>query len=231
MAGFANAATARAGSGQGVRTRGWLNFKWRGTHHRISLDRELGRHVDSRTAAEREATKIRAAILAGAFRAPAAPTASQPASVGLSLDEFAPLHIQRVAKASGKVTWKENGHRLARHPSGCLHWLAFLIGAQATPTLGHLLPPQHRAKALQWTDVNWRSARCPSVPRKPVPGRRDVLVCCRCLRGSRPCSTWRRRIRRADGILRRRSFGLCATRIRGIPTKVCYTSASSHRRP
>jgi integrase len=69
--------------------------------------------VDSRTAAESEATKIRAAILANAFRAPAAPTASQPASASLSLDEFAPVYIQRVAKASGKVTWKEDGHRLA----------------------------------------------------------------------------------------------------------------------
>jgi hypothetical protein len=46
-----------------------LNYKPKGgSHHRLSLDTELGRHIDSRSEAESEATKIRAAIVAGTFR-------------------------------------------------------------------------------------------------------------------------------------------------------------------
>ncbi|MEZ5290150.1 MAG: site-specific integrase [Vicinamibacterales bacterium] len=47
----------------------YFNFKWRGTHYRISLDRHLGRHVDSRSLAEDEAERIRVAIKAGTFGA------------------------------------------------------------------------------------------------------------------------------------------------------------------
>jgi len=46
-----------------------LNFKPRGgPHYQLSMDRELGRHIDSKSEAETEATHIRAAILAGTFR-------------------------------------------------------------------------------------------------------------------------------------------------------------------
>ncbi|PYR43349.1 MAG: hypothetical protein DMF95_26050 [Acidobacteria bacterium] len=60
-----------------VRFDSWfLNFKLRGgTHYRFSLDSETGRHIDTKSEAETEATKIRAAILAGTFRAkPQAPS-------------------------------------------------------------------------------------------------------------------------------------------------------------
>lgn len=52
---------------------GWhLNFKWQGHNHRVSLDRELGRHVDSKTVALEEAEKIWTAVRDGkaAERAP-----------------------------------------------------------------------------------------------------------------------------------------------------------------
>jgi integrase len=51
---------------------GWhLNYKPKGgPHYRISLDRELRRHVDSKSEAVKEALKIRVAIDEGTFRSP-----------------------------------------------------------------------------------------------------------------------------------------------------------------
>jgi integrase len=50
----------------------FLNFKPRGgPPYRLSLDRELGRRVESKSEAEAAATRIRAAILAGTFHASA----------------------------------------------------------------------------------------------------------------------------------------------------------------
>ena len=45
-------------------------FKWKGVHHRFSLDRQCGRHIDSRTEAEKEADQIRVAIREGRFGQP-----------------------------------------------------------------------------------------------------------------------------------------------------------------
>jgi hypothetical protein len=45
-----------------------INFKPRGgPHYRLSLDVECGRHIDSKTEAEKVATTIKAAIVAGTF--------------------------------------------------------------------------------------------------------------------------------------------------------------------
>lgn len=92
----------------------YFRFKPRGGHARwqFSLDGELGRHIGSKTEAEDEAAKIRAAIRAGTFRLGS--DAAQPrTSTGVTLDEFAPIFIDRVAKPSGKVTWRSDEHRLA----------------------------------------------------------------------------------------------------------------------
>ena len=45
-----------------------------GPSYRLSLDRELGRHIDSKTEAAREAARIKVDILAGRFGQPAART-------------------------------------------------------------------------------------------------------------------------------------------------------------
>src|SRR5687768_5934148 len=45
-------------------------FKWQGVHHRYSLDRLLPKPVRLKTEAEQEATRIRAEIQAGTFKAP-----------------------------------------------------------------------------------------------------------------------------------------------------------------
>lgn len=44
-----------------------FHFKWKGTHHRFSLDKHFDRHIDSKSEAEDEAAKIRIAIKAGTF--------------------------------------------------------------------------------------------------------------------------------------------------------------------
>ena len=46
-------------------------FKWSGVHHRFSLDKHLGRHIDNKTDAENEADNIRIAIREGRFGQPA----------------------------------------------------------------------------------------------------------------------------------------------------------------
>ena len=48
-----------------------FNFKWDDHHYRFSLDRHLGRHVDSKSEAEAEAEKIRREIREGRFGRPA----------------------------------------------------------------------------------------------------------------------------------------------------------------
>jgi integrase len=47
-----------------------FNYKWRGVHYRLSLDRELGKHIEGKTVAKREAERIRQEIRDGRFRAP-----------------------------------------------------------------------------------------------------------------------------------------------------------------
>ena len=47
---------------------GWhFNFSWEGVSHRVSLDRECGRHIDSKTEAETEADRLRGEIRSGVF--------------------------------------------------------------------------------------------------------------------------------------------------------------------
>ena len=65
-----------------------FSFKWQGTHYRFSLDRHLGRHVDSKTDAEREATNIKADIRAGRFGQPAARN-------GMTLRQLADTYLER----------------------------------------------------------------------------------------------------------------------------------------
>src|SRR5215204_2767968 len=54
----------------------YFNFKWKGHHYRFSLDKELGKPIDSKSKAEEEADRIRTLIRDGKFRAdmPAAET-------------------------------------------------------------------------------------------------------------------------------------------------------------
>ena len=93
-----------------------FNFKPRGgPPYRFSLDAELGRHISSKTEAEHEATRIKAAILAGTFRRVASVPISDLAGLSVTtLDQFAAIYLERVSKASGKASWKDDEHLLSK---------------------------------------------------------------------------------------------------------------------
>ena len=70
-----------------------FNFTWRGTVHRFSLDRHLGRPMNGRTDAETEAEKLRIAIREGKFGT------NQPQIASMTLRQLVALYTER-AKAS-----------------------------------------------------------------------------------------------------------------------------------
>src|SRR5688572_687833 len=76
-----------------------LNFRFKGTHYRLSLDRELDRHIAGKTAAASEAEKIRTAIREGTFRQrDANPAQPIPAREALTLAAFAKTYFERRGK-------------------------------------------------------------------------------------------------------------------------------------
>src|SRR5688500_5165359 len=81
-----------------------MNFRHRGVHHRLSLDRELGRHIEGKTEAGIEAGNLRNAIRAGTFRSRAdrsAPTGVDPAPTtadAITLTAFATTYFERRGK-------------------------------------------------------------------------------------------------------------------------------------
>jgi hypothetical protein len=71
----------------------FLNFRPKGgPHYRLSLDREVGRHIDSKTEAIAEAERIRTAIRNGAFHREPVPT---PAT--LTLQQLGDAYLKVVA--------------------------------------------------------------------------------------------------------------------------------------
>jgi hypothetical protein len=92
-----------------------FNFKpCGGPPYRFSLDAELGRHISSKAEAEHEATRIKA-ILAGTFRRVASVPISDLAGLSVTmLDQFAAIYLERVSKASGKASWRDDEHLLSK---------------------------------------------------------------------------------------------------------------------
>jgi integrase len=90
---------------------GWqLNYKPRGgLPYRLSLDAECGRHISSKTEAQEEADRIRAAIVAGTFRAQTPPPAAVPA---LTFRAFADIWKER--RGYQLVRPRDNEYRLAK---------------------------------------------------------------------------------------------------------------------
>jgi integrase len=90
----------------------YLNFKPKGgPSYRLSLDREMGRHLESRTEAETEADRIRGAIRAGTFRQP---TSAATTPDALTFEDFGAKWIKGAASVSGKKTWQNDAYVLAR---------------------------------------------------------------------------------------------------------------------
>ena len=73
-----------------------FNFTWKGRAYRFSLDRHVGRHVESRSDAEALADQLRTAIRSGEFGASRADVGvPDPGPNVLTFREFAELWAQR----------------------------------------------------------------------------------------------------------------------------------------
>ena len=93
---------------------GWhFNFRWKGVNHRLSLDRECGRHIDSKTKAQQEADRIRHSVRTGTLQQGSA-VAKTPAGPSLSVSSYGAVFVQRYCKARGKASWKNDQQRLTK---------------------------------------------------------------------------------------------------------------------
>jgi integrase len=91
-----------------------LNFKWKGAHHRLSLDREVGHPITNKTDALAEAERLRTAIRAGEFPVPApvvAPAGITDQAAPLTFDQFAKVWSER--RGSQLVRPRDNTYRLS----------------------------------------------------------------------------------------------------------------------
>lgn len=83
-----------------------FSFKWAGVHHRFSLDRHLGRHVESKIDATKEADRLRTEIRQGSF---GQPTPRQEMTLRQLADVYLERHV-RLERASTEqaFTWSLN---------------------------------------------------------------------------------------------------------------------------
>jgi integrase len=86
-----------------------FNFKWKGVHYRLGLDREAGRHLDSKSLALAEAERIRTAIRNGSFRSTTSTDAFAPAMTFAAL-----ANVWRDRRGSQLVRPRDNDYRLQK---------------------------------------------------------------------------------------------------------------------
>lgn len=82
------------------------NFKWKGKHYRFSLDKYLGRHVDSKSEAEDEAAKIRIAVKAGTFGQP------EPLRETLTVGDFLDSYKERYVDLNRPASATDVGYQI-----------------------------------------------------------------------------------------------------------------------
>ena len=88
---------------------GWhFNFRWKGVNHRLSLDRECGRHIETNPEATTEAERIRIAIREGRYGDSARP----PAPDEPTFAQFANVWEERRGKELANAS--DNKHRLKK---------------------------------------------------------------------------------------------------------------------
>ena len=95
-------------------------FQWKGTHHRYSLDRLLGRALTSKTDADAAAEQLRIDIRAGRFRGPGAPVTAPDA---LTVAQLLEAYGKAVIATKGATATKAHGFAVA------------LISKTAVPTV------------------------------------------------------------------------------------------------
>ena len=85
-----------------------LNFKFKRAHFRFSLDKELGRHVESKSDARSEADQLRARIRSGTFRQPQVMQSAAPQQQAFR--SFA--NVWKTRRGLELVNARDNGYRL-----------------------------------------------------------------------------------------------------------------------
>ncbi len=115
-----------------------FSWQWRGTRHRLSLDRYKGWQLTSKKAAEAVADEVRTAIRAGAFPPP--PSTPQPETAdAVTLDAYADIFLERYSKARQKQSWNSDRSILKR----VTHFVLSdggRFGAKAIGAVTHRLP-------------------------------------------------------------------------------------------
>ena len=88
---------------------GWhFNFRWKGVNHRLSLDRECSRHIQTKTEAQQEADRLRLAIREGRYG-----DSSRLASLdNLTFADFAKVWEERRGRELANAY--DNKHRLKK---------------------------------------------------------------------------------------------------------------------
>ena len=88
----------------------YLAYQWKGARHRVCLDRLLGRRLKGKTEADAAAERIRGEIRAGTFQRGTSPP---PPTNRVTVSAFGAIFVERYSKARGKVTWRDDGAKIA----------------------------------------------------------------------------------------------------------------------
>jgi hypothetical protein len=87
-----------------------LNFRWKGKAYRLSLDRQLGKRIESKSEALAAADAIRSAIRSGTFGAPPPPDPlpePSPPPGDRSFEVVGSMFVD-ACKDRGKVSWQDD---------------------------------------------------------------------------------------------------------------------------
>ena len=102
-----------------------LEYQWRGTRFRVTLDRLLGRNLKGKTEADAEADRVRGEIRAGTFQCGTTPP---PADHSVTVSAFGAIFTERYSKAREKVTWRDDVAKAATFAAFVLPRTGHTIG-------------------------------------------------------------------------------------------------------
>jgi hypothetical protein len=137
----------------------WRDPQWKGEHHRLNLDRRLGRHRREKGEARKDATTVRAAIQAGTFR-----------KKGGGVDAIAPLTFGDVVRSY--VSKHVETPRRRPAPQQVVKWHLELLKRTGIPASGGatIRLEQKPIAAICKADVEAIREACRASGRKGVKG-------------------------------------------------------------
>ena len=115
----------------------YFNFKWKGQHYRFSLDKELGKRIDSKSAAETEAENLRTRIRSGEFRSdlPVRETLTLAAMMDAYRKQHIAVHRPTTLKTTDYMIAKIVGTRLQRPDGQPRYFGAWLVSDVTTDVI------------------------------------------------------------------------------------------------